>query len=593
MVDAPQPRDRLSVRTDGAEKPPARGGRGAGRGCVPPRLSFRPERREPRRGRTARHASRARPRARAPRARAGRAGSVGSLGALRLASEAPPFANSAITYGYDKLGRLAARGVGGDGETFGYDQIGRLTAHQGDLGTFTLGYLGETGQLASRGNTIVGTTWTYDDNLHDRKLIAVANTPNASVYQFPNNAPEGAIGTIVDAFRKQTWTLGYDQEDRLLAATPATGAGYRYTLDGADNITQIVRPAGTATPVPNALNQVASLNGTAFGYDANGNRTGDISRTYAWDAENRLVHIGLNTGGAGFTLGYDGLGRRVAIVTDGGAAIRFGWCGSSLCQQRSGADVPTRRYLAEGEAGLTDTTRLYYSVDQLGSVRDALDATSGRSAAHFDYDWYGERLGSRMTVATDFRFAGLFLHQPSGLDLSATRAYDPATGTWLSRDPIGEAGGVNLYAYVGGNPVSRFDPLGLCDPTGQGDLNSEVQGLIASAQAAIAGALAGLGGDGGAAGDIVLAAAAIDPETGLPYAAEGRQPPAIIPVPGELPSGGLGGNPIDPNKLNHIFGNPGHNLDPLVQQFGSQADAYSAIENAITPCHPSVSAGRP
>jgi len=158
----------------------------------------------------------------------------------------------------------------------------------------------------------------------------------------------------------------------------------------------------------------------------------------------------------GFTTGYDGLSRRVAIAADGGAAIRFGWCGSSLCQQRSGADVPTRRYLAEGEAGLTDTTRLYYSVDQLGSVRDALDATSGRSAAHFDYDWYGERLGARTPSATDFRFAGLFLHQPSGLDLSATRAYDPATGTWLSRDPIGEAGGINLYTYVRHNPVRRI-----------------------------------------------------------------------------------------------------------------------------------------
>jgi RHS repeat-associated protein len=52
-------------------------------------------------------------------------------------------------------------------------------------------------------------------------------------------------------------------------------------------------------------------------------------------------------------------------------------------------------------------------------------------------------------------------HAPSGLYLTKYRAYDPKDGRWLSRDPIGEAGGINLYAYVGGNPVRFVDLLGL------------------------------------------------------------------------------------------------------------------------------------
>jgi type VI secretion system secreted protein VgrG len=52
-------------------------------------------------------------------------------------------------------------------------------------------------------------------------------------------------------------------------------------------------------------------------------------------------------------------------------------------------------------------------------------------------------------------------HAPSGLYLTKYRAYDPQSGRWLSRDPIEEAGGISLYAYVGGNPVSFVDPLGL------------------------------------------------------------------------------------------------------------------------------------
>jgi hypothetical protein len=47
------------------------------------------------------------------------------------------------------------------------------------------------------------------------------------------------------------------------------------------------------------------------------------------------------------------------------------------------------------------------------------------------------------------------------LYLTKYRAYDPRDGRWLSRDPIEEAGGLNLYGYVGGNPVSYVDPLGL------------------------------------------------------------------------------------------------------------------------------------
>ncbi|QXP85201.1 RHS repeat-associated core domain-containing protein [Methylococcus sp. Mc7] len=62
---------------------------------------------------------------------------------------------------------------------------------------------------------------------------------------------------------------------------------------------------------------------------------------------------------------------------------------------------------------------------------------------------------------TDRGYAGMFRHAQSGLYLTLYRAYDPRTGRWLSRDPIGEAGGVNLYAYVGNNPVTLADPDGL------------------------------------------------------------------------------------------------------------------------------------
>ncbi|MFD2257167.1 RHS repeat-associated core domain-containing protein, partial [Luteolibacter algae] len=56
-------------------------------------------------------------------------------------------------------------------------------------------------------------------------------------------------------------------------------------------------------------------------------------------------------------------------------------------------------------------------------------------------------------------------HAKSGLVLTWYRAYDPVTATWLSPDPLGEAGGLNLYGYVGNDPVNYWDPFGLesCD----------------------------------------------------------------------------------------------------------------------------------
>jgi RHS repeat-associated protein len=103
--------------------------------------------------------------------------------------------------------------------------------------------------------------------------------------------------------------------------------------------------------------------------------------------------------------------------------------------------------------------RRYYARDHLGSVRDVLDQ-AGNKLASYDYDPYGKLINPSATPP-EFGFAGMQYHAPSGLYLTWFRAYDAQTGRWLSRDPIGENGGVNLYGYVGGDPVGFIDPLGL------------------------------------------------------------------------------------------------------------------------------------
>jgi len=103
---------------------------------------------------------------------------------------------------------------------------------------------------------------------------------------------------------------------------------------------------------------------------------------------------------------------------------------------------------------------LYYVRDHLGSVTHLIDE-NGQVRAEYEYDPYGRRTKIRGDLDTDIGYAGMFYHEKSGLYLTQHRAYDPKLGRWLSRDPIGEHDGTNLYAYVGNNPINKVDPKGL------------------------------------------------------------------------------------------------------------------------------------
>jgi RHS repeat-associated protein len=102
----------------------------------------------------------------------------------------------------------------------------------------------------------------------------------------------------------------------------------------------------------------------------------------------------------------------------------------------------------------------FYTRDHLGSVRE-LTTSTGTIAARYDYDPYGVTTLIQGTNLADFQYAGMYVHQPSGYYLSATRAYSPNLGRWITKDPIQEKGGLNMYAYCGNNPVNAVDPSGL------------------------------------------------------------------------------------------------------------------------------------
>jgi RHS repeat-associated protein len=118
----------------------------------------------------------------------------------------------------------------------------------------------------------------------------------------------------------------------------------------------------------------------------------------------------------------------------------------------------TKRFYAAGEQ--IGSSAYFFTTDHLGSVREMTDAT-GAIRARYDYDPYGRTTKVSGNLEADFGFTGFYRHQASGLSLTLYRAYDANLGRWLSRDPIAENGGINLYAYVANNPIGFVDPYGL------------------------------------------------------------------------------------------------------------------------------------
>jgi RHS repeat-associated protein len=151
---------------------------------------------------------------------------------------------------------------------------------------------------------------------------------------------------------------------------------------------------------------------------------------------------------------YDG-DRLIAELGAGGTTV--------LRRYVHGAGVDEPVLWWEG-SGTTDGRSLL--ADRQGSIIATAPLAGGTSAVSlYTYGPYGERTswgGSR------FAYTGQIALAEASLYHYKARAYDPSRGWFLQTDPVGyDAGDFNLYAYVGGDPVNKADPTGLCDPNTQ------------------------------------------------------------------------------------------------------------------------------
>jgi RHS repeat-associated protein len=113
-------------------------------------------------------------------------------------------------------------------------------------------------------------------------------------------------------------------------------------------------------------------------------------------------------------------------------------------------------------SGANPTVHNYYFADGNGNITYMLD-NSQSMVASYRYDPFGKTISKSGTLADDnvYRFSSKEFHLNSGLYYFGYRFYDPSLQRWINRDPMQEAGGLNLYEFASNNPLSKSDPLGL------------------------------------------------------------------------------------------------------------------------------------
>jgi RHS repeat-associated protein len=277
-------------------------------------------------------------------------------------------------------------------------------------------------------------------------------------------------------------SFGYDELGRL-TKIGAQGTSWSIGYDANGNRTSVtVNGTASAYTTPATSNRLASLTNPAraLSYDAMGNTVTDTGKGYTatYDLAGRLTTV--TKAGITTTYTYDGLGRRIRKASSTGAAstvlFAYGQGGEILGEYDSTgkalreyiwmAGRPVAMFTPDPVNPTINPPLVYFiHTDHLNTPRVVVDRNDKRR-----WRWLVEPFGNAAPEANpeglgvftqNLRFPGQYADTESGLFYNFYRDLDPSSGRYVQSDPVGLAGGINTFAYVGGNPLSGIDPSGL------------------------------------------------------------------------------------------------------------------------------------
>jgi len=362
-----------------------------------------------------------------------------------------PWANDTITYNYDELGRRTGlTPQGGQAIIYTYDNLNRVTGIQIGTNTYSYSYSNASPLLQNltRPNGSL-TNYAYD-TLNRLTEISNKNSSNEIINKYVyayNQVDMRSSETItngnpITSFQNELTIYDYNKVNQLLSSTNLSKA---FTYDDDGNMTQSYTPEGyefTASyDVENRLRSIEYTDGS-----------GVIHKTeYLYSGDDFLVEMKK----------YE----NSSLVSD----IRFVRDGSLLVQVRDASNNIAHEYvwgpnLGGGIGGLLNLNvsgqNYSYLYDGKGNVAILLDSSQA-IVTTYTYDTFGNLLSKTGTLDQPFKFSTKPYDEKAGLYYYGYRFYSPISGRWLTRDPLGEAGGINLYGFVEENPINFWDTFGL------------------------------------------------------------------------------------------------------------------------------------
>jgi RHS repeat-associated protein len=403
---------------------------------------------------------------------------------------------STVGYRYDDDGRLVQKRHGDQIVTiYGYDPTGNLASvtDADETTSYNRDALGRLTGIAYPGGLSVSMTYDASGN------VTTLTMPGGMVLAYGYDARH--LLTSI-SWGSQSITFDYDGAGRLASERRTNGTETGYRLDDSDKVAEILHKKGGSEiarltyvrdasgntvrerislpsigPAPSdrdiittfdEANRVLKSGQDTYHYDGRGNLTGVVDGSgaqrleAAYDAEHRPLWMAVNGAKTYYT--YNGLGQMIQAVR-GTETRRYHYdLRGRLLLETDGAGQVSACYVYGGDRLLAmrrDGADYFYHFDKTGNTL-AMTDVGGNVIASYAYLPFGVMTSRQGALANRFTYVGAFgvMEEGDGLYRMGSRHYDAQSRRFLQRDPIGLAGGINLYAYAGNNPIDRIDPAG-------------------------------------------------------------------------------------------------------------------------------------